>query len=134
VQQTPPQYRFGRIWLLLGWGMVASVFVLSLIPIELDLGEGSDKFEHFVTYAGLSFWFGMLHVERRRQLGFALAFILMGVLIEFLQGMTDYRSFEVADMAADATGALLGFVLLQTPLRNALARVERFLDRIGRKT
>ena len=130
---TPPQYRFGRIWLLLGWGMVASVFVLSLIPIDVDLGEGSDKFEHFVAYAGLAFWFGLLYVQRRWQLGFALGFIVMGVAIEYLQGMTDYRSFEVGDMLADAFGALFGFALLQTPLGNALVWVERLLGWIGRK-
>ena len=130
---TPPQYRFGRIWLLLGWGMVASVFVLSLIPIDVDLGEGSDKFERFVAYAGLAFWFGLLYVQRRWQLGFALGFIVMGVAIEYLQGMTDYRSFEVGDMLADAFGALFGFALLQTPLGNALVWVERLLGWIGRK-
>jgi uncharacterized protein YfiM (DUF2279 family) len=126
--ETPGHYRFGRIWLLLGWGMVLSVFVLSLIPIDVDLGEGSDKIEHFIAYASLSFWFGMLHVRRSRQLGFALGFIGMGVVIEFLQGMTDYRDFEVADMVADAIGAFIGFALLQTPLRHALAWAERLLE------
>lgn len=113
--------------------MVFSVFVLSLVPIDIDLGAGSDKVEHLAAYTGMSFWFGLLYVRRRRQLGFALGFILMGVIIEFLQGMTDYRDFEVADMVADAAGAFLGFALLRTPLGNALVWVERFLDRFGRK-
>jgi uncharacterized protein YfiM (DUF2279 family) len=131
VPLTPPQYRFGRIWLLLGWGMAVSVLVLSLIPIDVDLGQGSDKVEHFIAYAGLAFWFGLLYAGWRRQLGFALGFIVMGVVIEFLQGMTDYRSFEVADMVADGTGALLGFALLRTPLGNVLHWVERLLGRIA---
>jgi len=131
VQAIPPQYRFGRVWLLLGWGMAVSVLVLSLIPIDVDLGQGSDKVEHFIAYAGLAFWFGLLYAGWRRQLGFAVGFILMGVVIEFLQGMTDYRDFEVADMVADAIGAFIGFALLQTPLGNALAWVERWLGRIA---
>jgi uncharacterized protein YfiM (DUF2279 family) len=133
VQAIQGHYRFGRIWLLLGWGMVLSVFVLSLIPVDVDLGKGSDKIEHFVAYAALSFWFGLLYVQQRRQLGFALGFILMGVVIEFLQGMTDYRDFELADMVADAIGAAIGFALLQTPLKHALRWAERILDRIAPK-
>jgi VanZ family protein len=113
--------------------MVLSVLVLSLIPIEVNLGEGSDKLEHFVAYGAMSFWFGLLYVQRRWQLGFALGFVLMGVAVEYLQGMTDYRDFEVGDMVADALGAFLGFALLQTPLGNALVWVERIFDRIGRK-
>jgi uncharacterized protein YfiM (DUF2279 family) len=131
VQQPEPQYRFAHIWFLLGWGMVLTVFVLSLVPIDVDLGRGSDKLEHFFAYAVLSFWFGLLHHRRRGQLGFTLGFIGMGVVIEFLQGLTDYRDFEIADMVADAIGAFVGLALLQTPLRNTLAWTERFLNSIG---
>ena len=38
-----PSYRYRRTWFLLGWGMVAAVVVLSLIPLELDLGDNRDK-------------------------------------------------------------------------------------------
>jgi uncharacterized protein YfiM (DUF2279 family) len=125
VQLTGPAYRHRGIWLLLGWGMVASVAVLSLIPLSVDLGGGRDKIAHFVSYGSLSFWFGMLYAGRTRQFGIASAFALMGVAIEFLQGLTDYRSFEVEDMIANAIGAALGWGLVQTPLRNLLAWVER---------
>ncbi|HVQ62451.1 MAG TPA: VanZ family protein, partial [Burkholderiales bacterium] len=64
---------------------------------------------------------------RARQLGIALAFAAMGVGIEFLQGLTDYRTFDVADMIANALGAGLGWSLAQTPLRNAVGWVERLL-------
>jgi VanZ family protein len=33
----------------------------------------------------------------------------MGIAIEFVQGATGYRSFEVMDMVADAIGVLLGW-------------------------
>jgi len=115
------------MWFLLGAGMVAAVLVLSLLPIDVDLGEGSDKVEHFVAYASLTFWFGMLYVRRGQQLGFVAGFIVLGVIIEFLQGMTDYRDFEVADMVADAVGAFIGLAILQTPLRHALRWAEGLL-------
>ncbi len=120
-------YRYRRIWLLLGWGMVAAVVVLSLIPISVDLGGNRDKLAHATAYGGLSFWFGMIHASRRRQLAIAVALVAMGMVLEFLQGLTDYRTFEVADMIANAIGAALGCGLVQTPLKNVLAWVERWI-------
>ena len=120
-------YRYRRIWLLSGWGMVAAIIVLSLIPVEVDLGEDRDKLAHFAAYGSLSFWFGMIFGGRGLQLGVAVAFAAMGVGLEFLQGLTDYRSFEVADMAANAVGAGLGWCLVQTPLKFALTLAERWI-------
>ena len=121
-----------RLWLLLGWGMVFSVIVLSLVPLNVDLQEGRDKVAHSLAYAGMVFWFSLLFGGRARQLAIAAAFAMMGVGIEFLQGLTDYRTFEVADMVANAVGAALGWGLAQTPLRNGLAWAEAWLDRLTR--
>jgi len=133
VQLNTPSQRHRRLWLLLGWGMVFSVFVLSLIPVDVDLGEGRDKLAHFVAYGSMSFWFAMLFRGRARQLGIAVAFAAMGVGIEFLQKLTDYRTFEVADMIANATGAALGWAAVQTPLANLLDWVERLIGRAAPK-
>jgi VanZ like protein len=127
-----PAYRYRRIWLLLGWGMVAAVVVLSLIPLEIDLAHNRDKLAHLAAYGGLSFWFGMLIEGRGRELRIAAAFALLGVALEFLQGLTDYRTFEVADMIANATGAALGWGLAQTPLRSALDWMERLIAAASR--
>jgi VanZ family protein len=114
--------------------MVAAVGVLSLIPVEVDLSGGRDKIAHFVAYGSLTFWFGMLFDGRGRQLRVALGFAAMGVAMEFLQGLTDYRSFEIADMVANAIGAALGWGLAQTPLRNVLEWVERLIGALTRKS
>lgn len=127
MQLNPLEQRHRRLWLLLGWGMVFSVVVLSLVPMDSVLGEGQDKIEHFIAYGSMTFWFAMLFQGLTRQLGIALAFAAMGVGIEFLQGLTDYRTFDVADMVANALGAGLGWSLAQTPLRNAVDWVERLL-------
>jgi len=113
--------------------MIAAVVVLSLIPLDVDLAEHGDKLAHFIAYGSLAFWFGMLIDGRGRQLGVALAFAAMGVALEFLQGLTDYRSFEIADMIANAIGAMVGWGLAQTPLRNALQWVERLMSASSRK-
>jgi len=132
--QLKPDPRYRRIWLLLGWGMVFAVFVLSLIPLEVDLSEGRDKVAHFVSYGSMAFWFCLLFRGRARQIAIAVAFAAMGVGIEYLQRMTDYRTFDVADMVANGIGAALGFALAQTPLRNALAWTEGVLGRVIRKS
>ena len=126
-------YRYRRIWFLLGWGMVVTVVVLSLIPLDVDLGNNRDKLAHFAAYGGLSFWFGMLIDGRGRELRVAVAFALLGVALEFLQGLTDYRTFEIADMIANATGAALGWGLAQTRLRNALGWMEQLIGALTRK-
>jgi VanZ family protein len=113
--------------------MVFSVFVLSLVPLNVDREEGRDKVAHFVAYGSMAFWFAMLFQGRARQAAIAIAFAAMGVGIEFLQGMTDYRSFDPADMIANGIGAALGWGLAQTPLGNALGWAEKLLDRFGRK-
>jgi VanZ family protein len=130
---SPLSQRHRRIWLLLGWGMVFSVVVLSLVPLDVDVPKGGDKVAHFIAYGSLSLWFGMLFAGRARQLGIAIAFAAMGVAIEFLQGLTDYRTFEVADMVANAIGAVLGWGLAQTPLGNALGWAERLISRLTEK-
>src|SRR5258708_12194224 len=104
--------------------MVAAVVVLSLIPLDVDLGDNRDKLAHLAAYGGLSFWFGILIDGRGRELRIAIAFALMGVALEFLQSLTPYRTFEVDDMIANAAGAGLGCGLAQTPRRNVLAGVE----------
>jgi VanZ family protein len=128
VQLNPLSQRYRRTWLLLGWGMVFSVFVLSLIPLNVDLEEGRDKVAHFIAYGSMTFWFALLFKGRIRQLAIAIVFAAMGVAIEYLQRMTGYRTFDVADMIANGIGAALGWGLAQTPLGNALGWVERLLE------
>ena len=111
--------------------MVAGVIVLSLIPVEVELGEDSDKVAHFLAYGSLSLWFGMIFSGGTRQLGIAVAIAALGASLEFLQGLTDYRSFEIADMVANTIGAALGWGLALTPLKNGLAWIERRILGVG---
>jgi VanZ family protein len=134
VQLNTPSQPHRRAWLLLGWGMVVVVLVSSLIPLDVDLQEGRDKIAHAIAYGSMTFWFAMLFRGRARQLGVALAFAAMGVAVEYLQRMTEYRTFDVADMIANGIGAALGFGLVQTPLGRALDWTERLLARLARRT
>jgi VanZ family protein len=61
-------------------------------------------------YAVLAF-LPAIHERRRVVIGIAIGAILLGVGLEFLQLMTGWRDFEVADMFADAIGVCLGLAL-----------------------
>jgi VanZ family protein len=97
-------------WLAIGWTMVAAIVWLSLTPSppKVDF-EQSDKLGHFLAYGGLMVWFSQLYVARTTRLAYAAGFAAMGVWLEFIQGWTGYRSFEVYDMLANGTGVALGW-------------------------
>lgn len=60
------------------------------------------------------FWFCVLYRALRVRAFYASGFIAMGVALEFVQGSLGYRSFEVADMVANAAGVTLGLVIAST--------------------
>jgi VanZ family protein len=92
-----------------GWLYAAAIVLLSLTPSPPDPGFAyGDKVGHFLAYALLMLWFGWLHRGRRARAAYALLWIGMGVALEVLQGQTGYRSFELADMAANALGVAAG--------------------------
>lgn len=134
VGRNEKPLRLHGIWRAIGIGLIAAVLTLSLMPMPVDaaLPENGDKLGHFLAYGSLMFWFGLLYPAWRRQLAIALAFCAMGIGVEFLQDMTPYRSFELADMAADSVGVLIGWCVALTPLKHSLARLEGFILRNGK--
>lgn len=96
--------------LAVGWSMILTILWLSLTPAppQLDVRFG-DKIGHFAAYGGVMYWFCQLYVRKKTRIGLAAAFVAMGVIIEFIQGATGYRSFELLDMLADTAGVFLGW-------------------------
>jgi len=122
--------RYRRLWLAIGWATVATVIVLSLVRLDVDLSEGRDKWSHFIAYGAQAFWFGMLYPRRWTVI---ISFIALGVFLEFAQGLTSYRNFDSADMVANTLGVLLGSLAAQTRLRCLLSWLEAgFLRFSGR--
>lgn len=92
-----------------GWLYAAAIVFLSLMPKPPDPGfEHGDKLGHFLAYALLMFWFAMLYRSGGARLAYGAGWLALGITIEFAQSATGYRSFELADMAADALGVLAG--------------------------
>lgn len=98
-----------------GWLYAAAIVFLSLTPRPPDPGFAyGDKLGHFFAYSLLMFWFCHLYRYRYTRLAYGLGWVMLGVGIEFAQGATAYRSFEVADMAANSLGVLFGWGISAT--------------------
>jgi len=119
---------FRRKWLALGWAFLIIVIVGSLMPNppSPDLQYG-DKLEHLCAYFVLMNWFAQA-VPRRRVL-LAVGIVAFGVAIEFLQGMTAWRSYDIFDMAANAMGVLLGWLAAPPRGPDLYARVAAYASR-----
>ena len=122
--------RFRKLWLTIGYALVAIIIFLSLAPNlpSTDIEQG-DKLGHFLAYGTLMFWFCQIYATRSSRIAHALAFAAMGVALEYAQGMTDYRTFEVLDMLANATGVALGWAIASLTGGETLRRIERALLR-----
>ncbi len=123
--------RFPNFWLGIGFMLIAVVIVLSLMPSPPHVAQfrGNDKVGHFAAYIAMTFWFAQIYTRNRVRWPIALAFVIMGISLEYLQRLGGYRTFEYADMGANAAGVLCALLLAQTPLSRCLAAVERSLVR-----
>ena len=119
--------RARQLWLLIGWTLVFCVVYLSVAPVSIETGvEQGDKLVHAFAYGVLMVWFANLYERLAWRRAFAVAFVAMGVALEFVQGWTGYRIFDVADAVANASGVAAGWVLAPPRLPNFLRGIERF--------
>ncbi len=98
-----------RLWRVGGWLGIGLTLVLSLMPSVLDTSDShTDKFVHLAGYAALMFWWAQIVTRQRWKL--AVAVILLGVVIEGLQGLTPNRQPDLLDVLANSGGVLLGWL------------------------
>ena len=123
--------KYRKLWITVGFSLVLLVVYLSLTrnPPALLTFDNADKFEHVLAYATLSFWFCQIYLSARLGVVISTALIWLGVLLEYMQGWTGYRTFDVLDMAADGIGVLLGWLLTCTPLGSMLVFIESRMAR-----
>lgn len=119
--------RFPWVWMTLGWALVAGVVLGSLLPGRaLATFALEDKLVHAFSYCLLMIWFAGLY-ERRRHVVIAVGLLLLGALLDVLQGGVSSRSFEWLDVAANGLGIVLGLGLSLSLLGGWCQRVERLL-------
>lgn len=120
-------YKLRRLWLVLGWAGVLIVIYLSLVPSppEPFHAKYSDKVEHALAYGLLMLWFCQDYQRYAQRALVAALLTALGISMEFLQGLTGYRSCELGDMLANTTGVLIGWGSSHTILGQVGIKLER---------
>ena len=101
------------LWLGVGWLGIVAVFVFSLGPASTlpTAMQHADKLVHLASYGILMFWWAQLYTVSRERVRLAIALVLLGIIIEWLQGFTPTRQSDVLDALANTIGILLGWLL-----------------------
>ena len=89
-----------------------------------------DKLEHGFAYASLALWFCQIYLHARSRMIAVSLLIGMGIGLEFVQGWSGYRHFDIWDMLANSLGTLFGFGLVLTPLGRLFIFIESALRKI----
>ena len=121
--------RFPKLWLGLGWVLLALVCLGSLLPASAVSTLENDKLAHFGSYLILSLWFGGLYGKPRHYIAIAAILIAFGAVLDLLQGLTATRHFDAADILANSAGVLLGFLVSVAALGGWCRVVERWIAR-----
>lgn len=120
-------FRLAPLWLAIGAALVAAVIYASLaetLPDYLQI-EGNLKLNHILAYAVLMLYFAQLPASPKMACLIAGVFGVMGVILEYLQGMTVYRTFSYYDMFANCMGISAGFMLSKTPIVHLISYLDR---------
>jgi VanZ family protein len=108
--------------------LTAVTITLSVLPADkinhapLISIPYADKIGHMIAYLSLGFiWLLVLHTQKKKEFKTLLFLFSMGMLIEltqfyFLVG----RYFEILDIIANISGAILGIVLCSVLYRKKL--------------
>ena len=128
MQKENSNLKYRLLWLLVGYSLVAFVVFSSLtsIPVTIKV-DNFDKYAHTLGYFVLMGWFVQIYHARRHVLVCALIFLSMGTGLEFVQGMTTYRYFDVYDMLANTLGVFIAWGMTLTKFPYLLKTFEKFI-------
>jgi len=123
--------RFKNIWLLIGLLQVGAVVYLSLARIEVEGPDLKciDKLFHIIAYTSLMLWFGLCRLPQKTFLIVGFWLIILGVILELIQGTIAYRSMSSIDILANSIGITLGWLLAKTPVVSTLVYLENIFWR-----
>jgi len=117
---------YKKFWHCIGLFAILSTFYISLKQMSGGTPPFPhfDKFCHFTIYSLLAHYHCNLFLKLKKYWVF-IFFFAMGIMIEFLQGMTGYRFFELADIIANTLGVLFGQTILLKIFPDYIWRLDR---------
>jgi len=105
------------------------IVIVLLSIFTFSANAFADKYGHLLAYGWLMGWFGNVYQCSHARRVYAAMFVLMGIGLEFIQGMGTARLFEYTDMLANTLGVALGYLLVRTQLGQLLHGFEKRLKR-----
>ena len=97
--------------LLLIFLMVLGFWVATMPLHNSSLPQLNDKFVHVIVFFCFAVLSDLTTARKPFWLWKGLPLVAYGLLIEISQSFTTYRSFELADLAADTTGIGIYYLL-----------------------
>ncbi len=121
------RYQFG--WLAIGWSLVIAVIISSLMSpppateslFELPFG---DKIAHAVAYLVIMGWFAQIYHAPTTRWGYVIGFLLLGIVLEILQGWGGTRVADWTDVVANSVGIGIAWILTRGRLALLLVYIE----------
>ena len=111
-------------------GIILAGSLLKIPDVDIMSFAYRDKFIHFALYFFLVGWFVQLYKKTSSRIMILAGAILLGMFIEYLQGMTAYRSFDYFDEIANTIGAICAFLLARTSFDSILSVIDARLYRL----
>ncbi len=124
--------KYIKTWFALGLLWVLIVIAVSLYPRPPDLSSirFGDKIVHSLSYFLLMFWFLQI-IKVQAEIFMVLMLISVGIMIEILQGLSGYRTFDIYDMLANSFGVILAWPLKNTSLVDLIDKLESQMMRVA---
>ncbi|MEE9303494.1 MAG: VanZ family protein [Thiotrichaceae bacterium] len=110
--------------LLLIFLMVLGLWVATMPLTGYALPKVNDKLVHLVVFFGFALLTDLATARKPFWLWKGLPLLCYGAFIEILQNFTVHRSFELADLAADAGGIVLYYMLKYWLRESAMKQVK----------
>lgn len=122
------ELKLQKIWLLIGLCYIVAIFYLCLRKTapSAPVFPHFDKLLHFSAYFFLMSYFSQILKFKSYKKSLPL-FFTMGVLIEILQLISGYRSFELLDILANTLGLICGLILFGKLFPNIILSLEKIL-------
>ena len=122
--------RFKWVWVSLGLLFVCAITILSLVDLR-PIGDAllQDKIMHVLAYGFLMGWFAQIYWHLKARVFLVIVLVAMGVGVEYLQSMVNYRQFDILDMVANTSGVLLAWLMSYTCLGRIFVGVEKLIPR-----
>lgn len=124
------QLKYGGVWMGLGWVLVVSVMLGSLLPSPtISVFVLDDKLVHFGSYFLLMAWFSGMYHRKRDYAAIAVILIVLGLGLDYLQRFTSTRYFDAYDILANIIGTGAGFGFAIALIGGWCLRVERLMSK-----